>query len=215
MNPFPIILSSPSGGGKSTIARELMKRRSDVGYSVSCTTRKAREGEREGDDYFFLSEAEFERARQRGEFAEHAEVHGNWYGTLRREVDRVLASGRHVIMDIDVQGARQFRDVYPESVLVFVLPPDAETMLARLNARGTESPDSLSRRLRSAISELRSVDNYGYLVVNDDLGRAVIRVSEVIDAEQSRVTRFTGYRERIGALVADLERELDKMNRSV
>ena len=214
MSPFPVILSSPSGGGKTTIARELLRKRGDLGYSVSCTTRPARSGEEHGHDYVFLTAAAFESARAAGEFAESAEVHGNFYGTLRREVDQVLASGKHVVMDIDVQGTRQFVQAYPDSVLVFILPPDAETMLARLTSRGTESVDSLSRRLRSAVAELRSVDIYGYLVVNDDLGRAVGQVSGIIDAENTRLTHIAGYRERIGALVADLESELDKMNRS-
>lgn len=215
MSPFPVILSSPSGGGKTTIARELLRQRNDLGYSVSCTTRAVRAGEEDGRDYFFLTGAQFEAARAAGEFAESAEVHGSFYGTLRREVDRVLASGMHVVLDIDVQGTRQFMHAYPDSVLVFVLPPDAETMLARLTARGTESVDSLSRRLRTAVAELRSVDIYGYLVVNDDLEPAVGQVSGIIDAEQSRLSHIAGYRERIGALVADLESELEKMNRSV
>ena len=142
-------------------------------------------------------------------------MHGNFYGTLRREVDRVMTSGRHVVMDIDVQGARQFAEAYPESVLIFVLPPDARIMLERLTARGSESADSLSRRLRSAVAELRSVDLYGYLVVNDDLGEAVRTISGIIDAEESRLNHVAGYRERVGALVADLESVLEKMNRSV
>jgi guanylate kinase len=215
MSPFPVILSAPSGGGKTTIAHELLRQRADLGYSVSCTTRQARSGEEDGKDYYFLSSAEFEAARARGEFAESAEVHGNFYGTLRREVDRVLESGRHVVMDIDVQGTRQFAEAYPDSVLIFVLPPDAAVMLRRLTARGTESTDSLARRLRSAVAELRSVDIYGYLVVNDDLGEAVRTISGIIDAEESRLNHVAGYRERVGALVADLESELEKMNRSV
>ena len=215
MSPFPVILSAPSGGGKTTIAHELLRQRRDLGYSVSCTTRAAREGEKDGEDYYFLTRDDFAAAQGRGEFAESAEVHGNMYGTLRREVDRVIASGRHVVMDIDVQGTRQFVEVYPQSVLIFVLPPDAGVMLGRLTARGTESADSLTRRLRSAVAELRSVDIYGYLVVNDDLGDAVRAISGIIDAEEFRLEHVSGYRERVGALVADLESELDKMNRSV
>lgn len=214
MSPFPVILSAPSGGGKTTIAHELLRQRQDLGYSVSCTTRPMRPGEQDGRDYYFLTPEAFQTARDAGEFAESAEVHGNYYGTLRREVDRVLASGRHVVMDIDVQGTRQFAAAYPDSVLVFVMPPDARVMLQRLTARGTESADSLSRRLRSAVAELRSVDVYGYLVVNDELGEAVGAISRIIDAEQFRLNHVSGYRERVGALVTDLENELEKMNRS-
>ncbi len=214
MSPFPVILSSPSGGGKTTIAHELLRSRGDLGYSVSCTTRAARVGEEHGKDYFFASQEEFAGARERGEFAESAEVHGRLYGTLRREVDRVLASGRHVIMDIDVQGARQFVAAYPASVLIFILPPDAETMLRRLAARGSESGESLGRRLKSAILELRSVDIYGYLVVNDDLGAAVKAISGIIDSEELRLYRGSGDRERIDLLVTGLESKIEEMKRS-
>jgi guanylate kinase len=123
MNPFPLILSSPSGGGKTTITRLLLERRPDVGYSISCTTRAPRHGETNGKDYFFLSKSDFAEKRERGEFAESAEVHGNWYGTLRSQVDVVLGQHKHVLMDIDVQGARQFRAAYPESVHVFLFRP--------------------------------------------------------------------------------------------
>lgn len=210
---FPLILSSPSGGGKTTIAKELLRRRTDMGYSVSCTTRLARPGESDGQDYYFISPEQFEAARARGEFAESAEVHGNMYGTLRREVDRVLHSGRHVVMDIDVQGARQFIQAYPEAVTVFLIPPDAGVLLARLRGRGTESSDSLARRLRSAVEELRAVDLYGYLVVNEDLEEAVRAVSTIVDSESRRLSRLDEVHSTIGAMVTDLESELEKMNR--
>jgi guanylate kinase len=210
---FPLILSSPSGGGKTTIAKELLRRRSDMGYSVSCTTRPARQGESDGQDYYFISPEQFEAARTRGEFAESAEVHGNMYGTLRREVDRVLQSHRHVVMDIDVQGARQFVQAYPEAVTVFLIPPDARVLLDRLRGRGTESTDSLARRLRSAVEELRAVDLYGYLVVNEDLEEAVRAVSAIVDSESRRLSRLDEVHSTIGAMVTDLESELEKMNR--
>ena len=210
---FPLILSSPSGGGKTTIARELLKRRGDLGYSVSCTTRPARQNEREGVDYFFLTPDQFEEARARGDFAESAEVHGNLYATLRREVDRLLGEKKHVVMDIDVQGARQFVLAYPESVLVFLIPPNADVLLSRLRGRGTESTETLARRLRSAVEELRAVDLYGYLVVNHDLEEAVKAVSSIIDGESKRLSRLNEAYARIGAMVTDLESELEKMNR--
>jgi guanylate kinase len=212
---FPLILSSPSGGGKTTIAKELLRRRSDVGYSVSATTRPARQGEVHGQDYFFLTPEEFDAAHDRGEFAESAEVHGNMYGTLRREVDRVLSEKRHVVMDIDVQGARQFVAAYPESVLVFLIPPDAEVLLSRLQGRGTESPETLARRLKSAVEDLRAEDLYGYRVVNEDLEEAVRSVSSIVDGESKRLSRLDEIHSRIGAMVTDLESELEKMNRRV
>lgn len=212
---FPLILSAPSGGGKTTIANELLRRRDDIGYSISCTTRPPRQGEKEGKDYFFVSPEAFEESRLRGDFAESAEVHGNMYGTLRREVDRILSSGRHVVMDIDVQGARQFAEAYPEAVLVFLLPPDADVLVSRLRNRGTESSGALARRLRSAVEELRAVDLYSYLVVNGDLEDAVKAVSSIVDGESSRLSRLSEIHSRIGAMVTDLEGELEKMNRRV
>ncbi|MEP6506919.1 MAG: guanylate kinase [Gemmatimonadales bacterium] len=214
MTGFPVILSSPSGGGKTTIAHELLRRRSDLGYSVSCTTRSPRAAEVDGEDYFFLSPAEFLAARDRGEFAESADVHGSNYGTLRREVDRVLMSGRHVVMDIDVQGARQFVAAYPGSVLIFVLPPDGRVMLDRLKGRRTENDDSLAKRLNSAVQELRAVGLYHYVVVNEVLEKAVLAVSGIIDAEGERRTRISGLDERINSIVGDLERELEQIHRS-
>ena len=208
MNPFPIILSSPSGGGKTTIARMLLERRADVGYSVSCTTRTPRRGEKDGKDYFFLSKEEFEAKRSLDEFAESAEVHGNLYGTLRREVRRVLASGKHVIMDIDVQGARQFSRAFPESVLVFLLPPSADVLIGRLRARQTEDDGKLLVRLRSAREELREVGSYQYVVVNDDLEHAYTQVSSIVDAETVRHQRLPLLDDRLAELISALDRQI-------
>jgi guanylate kinase len=211
--PFPVILSAPSGGGKTTIARALLGRRADVGYSVSCTTRAPRAGEREGRDYYFLSEEEFLARRARGDFAESAEVHGKLYGTLRKEVERVLGAGRHVIMDVDVQGAQQFRRAFPHSVLIFVLPPSADVLLERLRARQTEDARGMVRRLRSAVSELGAVSEYEYVVVNDELEGAVSRVSAIIDAETSRRARLRGLDRQVGALIDRLEQEIPPNSR--
>lgn len=208
MNPFPIILSAPSGGGKTTIARELLRRRTDLGYSVSCTTRSPRVGEVEGSDYYFLSLAEFERRRDAGEFAESAEVHGNMYGTLRSEIERVLGSGKHVVMDIDVQGAQQLTRVFPQSVTIFVLPPSAEVLLERLRRRRTESKEQLAKRLHSALQELQAVDRYEYVITNDELSKAVQRVSAVVDAEVVSRERVAGLRHQVSLLVRRLEEEI-------
>jgi guanylate kinase len=208
VNPFPVILSAPSGGGKTTIAHALLERRKDVGYSVSCTTRRPRPGELDGKDYHFLSRDAFEQRRTAGDFAESAEVHGNLYGTLRSEIARVLEGGRHVVMDIDVQGARQIRTAFPQSVTVFVLPPSGEVLLERLRGRRTESPAELVARLHSALQELRAVEEYEYVVINDDLERAVASVGAILDAEVVSRERVSGLRRQVAGLIDRLEAEI-------
>ena len=212
MNPFPLILSAPSGGGKTTITRLLLERRPDVGYSISCTTRAPRGNEVDGKDYFFLSTSDFVARRERGEFAESAEVHGNWYGTLRSEVERVLGEYRHVVMDIDVQGARQFRAVYPESVLVFLIPPSATALMQRLTARQTESGDGFRTRVRAARDELRAAVSYQYAVVNDNLDAAYRYVSSIIDAEAVKHARQPQLTARVNSLVEELDRQLVQLS---
>ncbi len=209
MSPFPVILSAPSGGGKTTIARMLLARRPDLGYSVSCTTRAPRPTEVPGRDYYFMSRAEFIAKREQGAFAESAEVHGNLYGTLRDEVDRVMRGGQHVVMDIDVQGAVQFVRAFPLSVTIFILPPSAEVLLERLRARKTESPAQLAARLQSALQELQQVDEYEYVVVNDDLERAVSSVEAIIDAEVVSRERLKNLRQQVGLLIQRLEQEIE------
>jgi len=209
VNPVPIILSSPSGGGKTTIAKRLLEVRNDIGYSVSCTTRPPREGEVESRDYYFRSRGEFERGRRAGEFAESAEVHGHLYGTLRSEVERVLASGRHVMMDIDVQGARQFQAVFPSSLLIFVLPPSARVLLERLEARKTEDARSLTLRLKSAKEELKAVDLYPYVIVNNEVEAAVSEVSRIIDGKAARTVRGGPLERKLSELVAGIDQAID------
>ena len=212
MTPFPIILSAPSGGGKTTIARALLGERSDVGYSVSCTTRAPRSGEEHGVDYYFLSPEEFAERRARGEFAESAEVHGRFYGTLRAEVERVLASGRHVLMDIDVQGAAQFAEAFPQAVLIFLIPPSAEVLRARLAGRMTEDGDAVRNRLRTSRSELAEMAAYEYVIVNDRLDQALRDVSAVIDAERVRRVRQPDLAGRTVRLVEELDGILNALS---
>jgi guanylate kinase len=209
VSQFPIILSAPSGGGKTTIAKTLLGRRQDLGYSVSCTTRAPRPAEVPGRDYYFISRAEFLAKREEGAFAESAVVHGNLYGTLRSEVERVLAAGRHVVMDIDVQGAVQFMRAFPHSVTIFILPPSAEVLLERLRARQTESAAQLAARLQSALQELQQVAEYEYIVVNDDLERAVSSVESIIDAETVSRERVKNLRHQVGLLIERLEQEIE------
>ncbi len=208
-NPFPIILSSPSGAGKTTIAKALLASRRDVGYSVSCTTRPPRPGEVEGQDYYFLSRTEFVRRMEQGAFAESAEVHGNLYGTLKAEIQRVLSAGRHVMMDIDIQGAALLRQAFPSVVTIFILPPSGEVMLDRLRKRKTESKDAIVRRLESALQELQAVEDYEYVVVNDVLAESVRRVSAIIDAEVVSRERVAGLREQVATLIQRLVDEID------
>jgi len=208
VNPFPLVLSAPSGGGKTTVTKLLMERRADLGYSVSCTTRAPRAGEVDGVDYHFLTEGQFIEHRERGEFAEWALVHGKFYGTLKSAVSAVLASGKHVIMDIDVQGAAQFAGAWPGAVLVFMLPPSVEVLLARLQERNSEDGATLLTRLKSAHEELQVVSRYHYVLVNDDLESTVARVSSIIDAEEVKRERIRALDSQLAGLIQKLDSEI-------
>jgi guanylate kinase len=155
-----------------------------------------------------MTRAEFIADREKGAFAESAEVHGNLYGTLRSEVERVLAGGQHVVMDIDVQGAVQFQRAFPQAVTIFILPPSAEVLLDRLRARKTESAAQLAARLQSALQELQQVDEYEYVIVNDDLERAVASVESIVDAEVVSRERVKNLRQQVGLLIERLEQEI-------
>jgi len=200
VRPFLLVLSSPSGGGKSSIARALLAARSDLGYSVSATTRAPRAGEQDGRDYHFLAPAEFERRVAAGDFLEHATYGGHRYGTLRSEVVRVLESGRHAVLDIEVAGARQVRERMPDAVRVFILPPSAEALVARLRERDTETTAARRTRMTIAAEEVQAATEYDYVVVNDALEAAVRAVGAILDSESRRVARQRDLADLVAAI---------------
>ena len=211
MKPFLLVLSAPSGGGKSSIARNLLQGRDDLGYSVSATTRPIREGEREGADYHFLTRDEFLRRREAGEFLESATYGGHLYGTLRSEIDRIFAAGRHAVLDIEIEGARQIRASFPNSLHLFVLPPSAEVLIGRLKGRNTEPPEVVRERITRAVEELDAVAEYDYVVVNQDLVIAVAQVAAILDAEARRVSRQSDLPQVIARLRRDVAVAVGKM----
>jgi guanylate kinase len=189
VKPFLLVLSSPSGGGKTSIAKSLLQGRDDLAYSVSATTRPRREGERDGKDYHFIGRDEFKRRVDAGAFLEWATYAGNLYGTLRSEIDAIMGRGRTAVLDVEIEGARQIRASYPNSLHLFVLPPSADVLVNRLAGRNTEPPAVIRERVTRAADELAAVSEYDYAIVNEDLVLAVAQVAAILDAEARRVVR--------------------------
>ena len=174
-----LAISGPSGVGKGTMVKTLIARREDVVESVSCTTRAPREGEIHGKHYFFLSKEEFERRIQEGDFLEYDEHFGNYYGTPRKEAEAVLASGKNLILEIEVDGAGQVRKKFPEAVLIMLLPPDFATQESRLRGRGTETEEKILGRLAQTREELKHLDLYDYIVYNET-GRSDVCKDDIL-----------------------------------
>ncbi len=190
-NPnFLIILSAPSGGGKSSILSRIRELYPKVEYSVSYTTRSPRGSEVNGIHYHFVDENEFLQRKDMGDFLEYAQVFGKWYGTSISYIQSKLEDGKHVIMDIDVQGAKQISEQSIPCIKVFILPPSLEVLIQRLKERGTDSPQEIQKRLEEATIELQSLSDYQYLVINDVLEDAVNEVLNIIKAEENKMSRY-------------------------
>lgn len=178
-----LVITGPSGVGKGTLIERLLERIPELELSVSATTRQPRPGEIEGGDYHYLTEEEFQRRVEAGDFLEHAGYSGHRYGTLREEVERRLAAGRSVVLEIEVQGARQVRDAMPEAVPIFIAPPDRAALRDRLEGRGTDPAEAIERRLRTAETELEAQSEFPYVVVNDDLQKSVAELEKRVRDE--------------------------------
>lgn len=201
---FPVILSAPSGGGKTTIARMLGVRRGDIAFSVSATTRLPRGHEVDGRDYWFVAPEEFRRMAEAGELVEWAEVHGNLYGTPRANLDRAVEAGKYLVLDIDIQGARQVRERVPDVVSVFILPPSGSVLADRLLGRGSEDRDALRRRLADAGEMIEGAAEFDYVVTNVELEATVDAVEAILAAEGRRTSRLPGLAEEVRRLRAEV-----------
>jgi len=179
------ILSAPSGAGKSTLCRAVQQRFPDLLYSISYTTRPPRHGEQNGVDYYFIVKDEFENGIARGQWAEWAEVHGNYYGTAADLLDRGLADGKDILLDIDVQGMRQILQRYPAGITIFIMPPSLATLQCRLEARGTDSPEIIAVRLKNAQQEMAQKDRYRHVIVNDQLADATAELIGILEKYRS------------------------------
>lgn len=184
-----IVLSGPSGTGKGTVCKALLNKHRDISISISCTTREPRAGEVHGKHYFFTNINEFEERIGKGEFLEYANVFSNYYGTPKSFVDEMLASGKDVLLEIDVQGALKVKENSPEGVFIFLIPPSMAELEKRIRSRGTETEEKIRERLGKAGAEMDLMDRYDYVIINDEVDNVVAKIESIMDAERLRVPR--------------------------
>lgn len=185
-----LVVSGPSGAGKGTICKALLNKNDQIKLSVSATTRKPRNGEVHGVNYFFIEKEEFTKMIENGEFLEYAQIYDNFYGTPKAAIIECLEKGQDVILEIEMQGARQIKEVYPEGVFIFVLPPSLEELKSRIVGRGTETQEEIEKRFSCAVEEINQIVNYDYFIVNEDIEKSVSDVEAIICAEKNKVTRY-------------------------
>ncbi|MEI7429373.1 MAG: guanylate kinase [Betaproteobacteria bacterium] len=195
------IVSAPSGAGKTTLVRLLLENDAGICLSISSTTREPRPGETDGCEYHFVSVSSFVEMASHGEFLEWAEVHGNYYGTSKQWIMAEMTAGRDVLLEIDWQGAQQVRKVFPEAIGVFIMPPSLETLQERLFDRGTDSVETIARRIAAARDEMRHVDEFDYVIINDDLQQALDGLISIVSASR---LQYATQRQRHPALFATL-----------
>jgi guanylate kinase len=201
MSGHLFIVSAPSGAGKTTLVRLLLEKDPGIRVSISSTTRPPRTGENDGREYHFVDVQYFLEMVSRGDFLEWAEVHGNYYGTSRRWIEAEMTAGRDVLLEIDWQGAQQVRKAFPSAIGIFILPPSLEELKSRLSGRGTDSAETIARRIAAARDEMRHVDEFDYVIINDDLQQALGNLRSIVSATR---LQYTTQRERHSSLFATL-----------